>query len=177
MDKQLPPPSSVLTRTFELPSGPTAAYGPAARAQPASARHGFRVGSLGLLLPEGTIGELFNELAYCRLPNTATALLGMANKRGDIIPVFDLYGLSGVSSEASAQWRILVVGADEDAVGLRIDGLPTRMILGAEDQLKTIPPLPAWIRPYARACYRKDGFWVDWDLFEGLMRLSRGVRA
>ena len=53
--------------------------------------HAFTIGSIGLLIPAEMTSEFSDGLAYCYLPNTNTILYGMANLRGNIIPVFDLY--------------------------------------------------------------------------------------
>lgn len=176
MDRQLLEPSRALARTFALPDDQLGELLPRPAEDVVRSLHGFRVGNIGLLLPEETVCELFHELAYCRLPNTSAALVGMANVRGDIIPLLDLNHLFGIPASEGVRWRFLVVGTGEKALGIRIEGVPTRLNLSAENKLKILPPLPEPIRPHVRACYRLDGIWVDWDIFAAARECAAQMR-
>jgi chemotaxis signal transduction protein len=157
-------PSQALNKTFDLPDEPLLPLEEAPTANVVRSLHAFTVGNVGFLLPAETVSELFYDLAYCRLPNTPPTLLGMANVRGDIIPLFDLNELFGIAADPNVHWHVLVIGNGEEAVGIRVTNLPTRVMLSAQNRLKTLPPLPENLRPYIRACYQLDGIWVDWDI-------------
>lgn len=171
MDKQLIKPSQALNKTFDLPDEQTPSYEENSAEDVERSLHAFTVGNMGFLLPAETISELFDNLAYCRLPNTPPALVGMVNVRGDIIPVFDLYELFGIAAERDVQWRFLVIGTGEEAVGVRIGSLPFRIMLSAQNRLKALPPLPETLRPYVRACYQLNGVWIDWNITDCLIHL------
>ena len=51
-------------------------------------RYGFLAGPLGLLVAEGTTGEVLDDAVIYPGPNTAEWLLGMVNQRGSLVPVF-----------------------------------------------------------------------------------------
>jgi twitching motility protein PilI len=172
MDNQLMMPSQALNRAFDLPDAKVELV---PSEQVAHSLHGFTVGNVGLLLPAETVSELFYDLAYCQLPNTAGVLVGLANVRGDIIPLIDLNELFGISAGDKVHWHFLIIGAGEDAVGFRVEGLPTRVTLSARNKLKTMPPLPELLRPYVRGCYQLDGIWLDWDVFGCFANLTEQI--
>ncbi len=174
MFKQLMMPSEALNRAFDLSEAQLETSRRLPARDVARSLHGFKVSNLGLLLPAETVSELFQDLAYCRLPNTPDALVGMANVRGDIVPLFDLNELFGMPAGGKHHWRFLIVrNEDEETVGIRVEGLPTRLTLSARNKLKTLPPLPEPLRPYVRACYQLDDIWVEWDIFGCFSQLSK----
>ena len=164
MDEHLMLPSQALQRTFDLPDESISSLDSSPVEDAERSLHGFKVGNLGFLLPAETVSELFDDLAYCHLPNTAASLVGMANVRGDIIPLFDLYELFGLETCNDDHWRYLTIGSGEEAVAIRVGNLPTRVVLSEQNRLKTLPPMPQTLRPYVRACYQLEGVWVDWDI-------------
>ena len=176
MFKQLMLPSEALNRAFDLSEEQLETSRRLPAGDAARPLHGFKVGNLGLLLPTNTVSELFQDLAYCRLPNTPAALVGMANVRGDIVPLFDLNKLFRMPAGGKHHWRFLIVrNEDEEAVGIRVEGLPTRLTLSTRNKLKTLPLLPESLRPHVRACYQLDNIWVEWDIFSCFGQLSRQI--
>lgn len=128
-----------------------------------NAYHAFRIGDIGLLIPQDIISEVAEELAYCQLPNTQTVLFGMANLRGNIIPLFDLHELFGFTTPARSTRKILIIGRGEDAVAVMISELPQRIIFTADHRLRNLPPAPETLQPYLKSYYQKDGVWLDID--------------
>ena len=128
-----------------------------------NAYHAFRIGDIGLLIPQDIISEVAEELAYCQLPNTQAVLFGMANLRGNIIPLFDLHELFGFATPAIAIRKILIIGRGEDAVAVMISELPQRIIFTAEHRLRNLPPIPETLQPFLKSYYQKDGVWLDID--------------
>ena len=133
--------------------------------------HGYSVAGLGLLLPEGIVGEVFDSLPLCRLPNTSEWLHAMASQRGNVVPIFDLAKIFGLklTPELSNQDQMIrkyfLIGQREKTLGILIDEMPTRIFLGDEERLSSTPPLPAILQPFVNACYQADHrIWVDWDV-------------
>ena len=52
-------------------------------------RFGFRVGSIGLLVPAGMLSELVDDTEVYPLPTTPAWFHGLINLRGGLVPVFD----------------------------------------------------------------------------------------
>ena len=128
--------------------------------------HGYSVAGLGLLLPEGTVGEVFDNLPLCRLPNTSEFLHGMASQRGNVVPVFDLAKIFGLKrNEESAERKYFLIGQREKTIGILIDEMPGRIFLGDENRLTNTPPLPSILQPFVNACYQAEKrTWIDWDV-------------
>lgn len=170
-------PSEVLEVQFELPDDD----GKAAEENSDNFRgHGFRLGDLGLLLlTENTVCEVSDQLQMCSLPNTAPWLYGIANQRGNMVPVFDMAQLLGFDSERTGKNpNVLIYDQKESAVGMVIEELPVRMELGSEERMGNIPPLPERLQPFVRACYRYDNtIWVTWDVHGFFSALSEQVAA
>lgn len=128
--------------------------------------HGYSVAGLGLLLPEGTVGEVFDNLPLCNLPNTSEWLHGMASQRGKVVPIFDLAKVFGLKlKQEQVARKYFLIGQREKTMGILIDEMPTRIFLGYEDRLSSTPPLPAILQPFVNACYQAEHrIWVDWDV-------------
>mgnify|MGYP003952499105 CR=1 FL=1 len=65
------------------------------RSADAAARCGIGVDlpdgtALGLLLPPGDVAELVRGARVSAVPNTPSWFVGLINRRGNLVPVFDL---------------------------------------------------------------------------------------
>ncbi len=88
-------------------------------------RMGFGVGDLSLLLPPNSGREVIPAPPASRLPNTVAWLLGLANVRGNLIPVVDTAVALGATRElGKPPPYALVFGHADTAIALLIDGLP-----------------------------------------------------
>jgi twitching motility protein PilI len=128
-----------------------------------SSYHAFRIGDIGILIPQNVISEVAEELPYCRLPNTTSILYGMANLRGNIIPIFDLHVLLGFSSDSHKNRKVLILGRGADAIAVMTSELPVRITITPEHSLKSMPPIPSLIRQYTKNSYQNEGIWLDVD--------------
>ncbi|MFW2374453.1 MAG: chemotaxis protein CheW [Gammaproteobacteria bacterium] len=128
--------------------------------------HCYSVAGLGLLLPEGSVGEVFDKLPLCRLPNTSDWLNGMASQRGNVVPIFDLVKILGLDKNAEkVKRKYFLIGQREKTIGILIDEMPSRIFLDRKDRLAITPPLPAILQPFVHACYQvEQRVWIDWDV-------------
>jgi len=118
----------------------------------AAAFFGFRVGSLGLLVPVGIFCEVIEQAQVNPLPNTQPWFGGLLNLRGNLVPVIDLHRLFGEEAVDAKKRRLFTIDKGEKAVALWIDGLP--QVFGAFPQpLAQLPPLPAALASHVRAAY------------------------
>ncbi len=161
-------PSELLGRKFELPDRDANAF-----VDPDEIYrfrgHAFVLDNMRLLLEtEKTVCEVFDSLALCRLPNTPPWLHGIANQRGNMVPIFDLhllFALKRAGRDGKKKQKYLIFGQKESAVGMLIEDLPVRVDLDPEERMSAIPPLPAKLQPYVRLCYRHEGkLWIAWDV-------------
>ncbi len=175
---QLVTPCEALGGAFELPrveDTATAQRAGRARTSESLTAYALEIHNMGLLLPVDTPSTLIEDaLPFCRLPNTPQWLRGMANWHGSIVPMFDLATLLGFSDVGVAV-KTLIIGQGEAAVGVLVQSQPFRITLQSEDKLTRNPPLPTALQPFARACYRTDRVWVDWD-YQGFFSVA-GARV
>jgi chemotaxis signal transduction protein len=153
-------PSEALTR-FAPPSG--VLLGPVQVRDEQTARYGFRVSSLGLLIQPGTGSEVVDARAIAALPNAPRWLAGVMNLRGNPVPVFDLCSALELARNGESQKSmVLVLDKGEHAAGLLIDGLPRIVPQGRPIE----PPgaLPARLAPFTpQAVATSDAIWLEFD--------------
>ena len=125
--------------------------------------HAFKISDIGILIPQETISEVAESLEYCHLPNTNNILFGMANLRGNIIPIFDLHELFGIPVKDDEKRKVLVIGRNENAVAVMINELPKRISIAQDQRLNNLPPIPETLKTYTKACYQENGIWLDID--------------
>ena len=111
---------------------------------------GFRVGEGQLVVATDDIDEVLRLPRVTRVPGAKGWLRGLANLRGNLMPVVDLHAfLSGEFTEPTRATRVLCVEIDEGAVvGLQVDE-----VLGLKQFLSTQHedlPGPCLLRDAAR---------------------------
>jgi twitching motility protein PilI len=110
------------------------------------------------------VSELVDRFPVCKLPNTPEWFSGVSSLRGNITPVFDLHELFGVSV-ATAKRRAIVIGSGETSVAFWVDGMPSMVVLGAEDGMSGDPPLPEIIKNHASRYFLKENqIWIEWNV-------------
>ena len=71
----------------------------------------LRLGSEPYAVRLSEIAGLFADREITRLPGGATALLGIAGFRGNVVPVYDLHVLLGRSTAKALRWLMVAAGA------------------------------------------------------------------
>ena len=84
--------------------------------------------------PLGTVQEVLARPAITLVPTAPPAVLGLCNRRGDVLPVVSISVLTGRSSHPSegerrAPW-VAVVDTPGGAAGLAVTGVPETADLG-----------------------------------------------
>ncbi len=126
------------------------------------ARHAFSVGGLNLLVGEGTLCEVMDVPPIARVPHTAAWFLGLANLRGEVVPVFDLAQVLGRASARRSVGRLLVIGRGEAAAGVLIEELPALQRFDPTERAEPISPLPPALESCVTDCYARDGKeWIE----------------
>lgn len=132
-------------------------------------RYGFRVGSIGFLLPKMENAEIIEQTHPCAIPNTPQWLKGVINVRGNLVPIFDLRSLLGLEDGQLSE-RLLILGKGNKAVGLYIDALP--VTVERPEKVETMPPVPGLLTNYVHGLYMSNKeIWLDLtfdDLFAEL---------
>jgi len=156
------PPTLALSRGFvDAAMSVTATQPRAASTQ--SARQGFRIGQLALMVRYEDGSELTEMPPLFRVPNAPEWFAGIANLHGMLVPVFDLGVWAGVPRERDERPMLLVLSHGVDAAGVVIDGLPQRLRYSPHQQADAATA-PARLSAHVRgAALIDDVLWFDLD--------------
>ena len=83
---------------------------------------GFRMGEHRFVAPLGEIAEILHEPRFTLLPGVKPWVKGVANLRGQLLPIMDLCGFFAIElSPLRKQRRVLVLEYKDVFVGLQVD--------------------------------------------------------
>ena len=92
------------------------------RHDPTKTMVGFMVGDVQYAVPIGQVREISNPLSIVELPRAPASVIGVADYRGEVVPVVDLRSRFGLASApASRRTKWLVVDVGQRFVALVVD--------------------------------------------------------
>jgi twitching motility protein PilI len=168
------PPLAALAQ-FEPPEGMhLAAAGDAP--QETQIRYGFRVGTLGLLVPIEAGSEVLDLPPIASIPATPAGFLGLINLRGNLVPLYELRTLLHLDPRKGGTAPLaLVFGKGDLAVGVLIDGFP--VALSTLREVPHLPPIPDALQDHVHAAYLKDDdVWLEFNHGSFFDEVSRGIK-
>lgn len=126
---------------------------------------GFSLLGVRFVAPLGQIAEMLEVPAYTKLPGVQPWVVGLANVRGRLLPLFDMSQyLGGKATSQRKQHRVLVVDSNHFYSGLIVDqafGLQHFTSEGFhEDEYGDVPNS---VRPLIRGVYT-DSVGNDWSV-------------
>lgn len=92
------------------------------RPDPEKSLVGFVVGDVAYAVPIGAVREIVNPLRLTELPHAPGSVIGVADHRGEVVPVVDLrtrFGLPSASDSGRTKW--ILVDVEGRSVGLVVD--------------------------------------------------------
>ncbi|HET8551957.1 MAG TPA: chemotaxis protein CheW [Gammaproteobacteria bacterium] len=112
---------------------------------------GFRIGELKLVAAREEIRELMPYPGSHRLPQSKDWLLGVANVRGQLLPITDLKAfLNGSATSISRSSRVLAVDHAEIPAGLLVDEVYGFRRFhdsdGGDFETGSLPAVAQWLR-------------------------------
>lgn len=119
-------------------------------------RYGFMVGGIGFLISSEVLCEVMKNFKVYPIPNTKQWMHGLLNLRGNLMPVYDLSMLLGLSTEPMTHENLLVIDKGAESVGILIDSLPRQCDLRGFAELKGLPEIPAELSDCVSNAYSKD---------------------
>lgn len=125
-----------------VPGGEDPAVATVADEQPESrpASHlVFPVAGHGLFLDQQTAMEFLENQSPFYIPNNNPLFRGLINRRGSLVPVFDIRVLFDEGVRDRGGSRVLVLGSGDDAVGIVLDATPYRVSVSEEQ--RSSPPI------------------------------------
>jgi purine-binding chemotaxis protein CheW len=94
------------------------------RPDPQKSLVGFVVGNVSYAVPISAVREIINPIALTDLPHAPPAVAGVADHRGEVVPVVDLrvrFGLPELGDSRRAKWILLDL--DGNIFGLAVDSV------------------------------------------------------
>ncbi|MDX1409287.1 MAG: chemotaxis protein CheW, partial [Saprospiraceae bacterium] len=127
----------------------------------------FRLGTSRMIAPLADVVEIltYPELSY--VPNTCYWVRGIANIRGNLLPVADLNAyLFGSLTQVTFRTRVLVVDCDGVYSGVVVDDVMGLRYLREDAFVAEIPDMDEPLRPYVNSgCRVDDEVWGIFNLF------------
>lgn len=131
----------------------------------------YRIGQHHLVSAHEEVIEIISVPALTAVPGSQPWLLGLANVRGNLLPVADLKQfLEGQRSVASERQRMLVIHQPGGDVGVLIDELYGQRIFEPDQAVDAAELVSGRYSALVERAYRQLG--VDWAVLS-LDRLSR----
>lgn len=125
-------------------------------------RYGFEIGDLGFLIKQETICEAVKGFKIFPIPNTRSWMRGWINLRGNLIPVYDLALLLGLTEEPKYYENLLILDKQSESIGILIDKLPKSCDVSHWQKMDHIPQLQVNMTDYIRHAYQADDrIWLD----------------
>lgn len=127
---------------------------------------GFRIGELQMLAPLGEVTEILHFPAMSRVPGTKSWVLGIANVRGNLLPIMDLDGyLHGRRTPVNKRSRVLVINHRGVFAGLLVDEVLGLRHFEEGDRVAELPRIDASVAPYLDKAYRgANETWVVFSM-------------
>ncbi len=132
--------------------------------------YGIKFNTLHLLIDKNISSELLEDSSIYPVPLAADWLIGVANIRGDIVPVIDFEKMiTGESANQNTNnSKIIIINKGMDAIGLMLDQLPKLISFSSDAKLSDYSSLPEVIQEYVEYAYTQDAItWacVDFPAF------------
>ena len=131
---------------------------------------GFRLGEANLVAPLSEVREMLPYPALTTVPGAKPWVKGIANIRGNLLPIMNLPGYLGQDSAAvTQQARVLVIHDDDIYAGLIVDAVYGLQHFFEEERCQDMPAVDESIRPYMQGAFLQAG--RHWGVFD-LHRLA-----
>ena len=136
-------------------------------------RYGFKICDIGFLISSDVLCEVMKNFTIYPIPKTKPWLRGLVNLRGNLIPVYDLSLMLGLSEEPMRYENLLIIDKGSESAGILIESLPQPCNLSGWTTLSHVPKLPAGLSDCVSGAYSKDDvIWLEFrhkDFFTTMM--------
>lgn len=101
----------------------------------------FRVGETHYAVDIDSVDEILPVLAITPVPGAPGGVLGLADVRNQVVPVFDLHWRFGVADdENAADRRLILVETTEGNVAMLVDSVEEVLSVSPDDYQQVEPP-------------------------------------
>ena len=91
------------------------------RPDPQKSLVGFVVGDVAYAVPISSVKEIVNPVQLTELPHTPRAVAGVADHRGEVVPIVDLRIRFGLARQDPRKGKWILVDVEGKTVGLAVD--------------------------------------------------------
>lgn len=117
----------------------------------------FRLGDYNLICSRAEIREVITWPGATRVPRAQPWLMGLANVRGQLVPITDLARWAGLGDVARLRVsRVIVVNHPEIPAGLLVDQVVGFRRFTQQDSGAQVSGLPELLTPYLLGAYARD---------------------
>jgi twitching motility protein PilI len=125
---------------------------------------GFRLGNLYLVAPLGEVAEILTPLRLSKVPRTKPWVCGIANVRGNLMPIMDLQAyLHERPASLTRRNRILVVNHNGVYSGLVVDAVLGLRHFRDDQRCDELPGDDECMQQYMTHGFKLDG--EHWGVF------------
>jgi len=126
----------------------------------------FRIGDNYLVAPMGQVIEILTYPDMSRVPGAKNWVLGIANIRGNLLPIMDLNGyLFGKHINVNKKSRVLVLNHQGVFSGLLVDEVMGMRRFLAENRRATPDGVDLTVKPYVEHIYdQEDHQWLVFSM-------------
>ena len=118
----------------------------------------FELNNQKLLAPMASVSEVMLPPVMTRIPGAKPWVLGIANRRGNLLPIMGLKALiygRGLSS-LNAGERVIVVQHSDSAAGLMVDSVWGLKHFWVDERSEGMPPVDPELQSFVTYSYRRD---------------------
>ncbi|MCK4710682.1 MAG: purine-binding chemotaxis protein CheW [Gammaproteobacteria bacterium] len=135
---------------------------------------GFRIGDSMLVASMNEVAEILHMPDYTPIPGVRSWMVGLANVRGNLLPLLDLKGfVTGQDVSSRKDSRVLVAKHESGLTGLVVDEILGLKHFYLEEQAFEIPSLADNLRPYIKMAFKHaDQHWPVFS-FNKLIKQER----
>ncbi len=128
---------------------------------------GFNILGQRMVAPLGEVVEMLPVPSSTQLPGVQSWVLGLANVRGRLLPLFDLEAFfGGKLSSHRGKHRVLVLEMGELYAGLIVNEAYGMQHFSEEAISGEIPPVVQHLAPYSKGTYEQEGLvWMAFSPF------------
>lgn len=137
----------------------------------------FPIAGYALLMEQDASLEFIELQTPFYIPNNHPQFRGLINRRGSLVPVFDIRKLIDESFRDQGEGRILVLGSGDDAVGVILDATPHRISVSADQKASPPVKLVQVFGELVGECFEHDGgYFTQVALEDFLYSLVHGTQ-
>lgn len=139
---------------------------------------GFRIGDMALVAAMDEVAEILHMPAFTPVPGVHSWMVGLANVRGNLLPLLDLKGfVTGRDVASKKGSRVLVAKHNDGLTGLVVDEILGLKHFYLEEQAFEIPSLADEFRPYITMAFKNaDQHWPVFS-FKKLVQQERFLQV